>query len=93
MSTADRLAAALALALHDAHPVYPSTAGWRGGIGGQALTTGCSIVDPPPDALWTQYDLLSTPLREWIEQHPEFDLHAAKDALREELLAQVRGEG
>lgn len=45
---ARRLAAALHMALFDAHPAYGSTAGWRGGTGGQMVTTGCSVTDPPP---------------------------------------------
>ena len=75
------LAAALGLILHDAHPVYGSTAGWRGGIGGQAMTQGCSIIDPPSDADWTQYDMPSEPLREWLNGR-DFDLNAAKERLK-----------
>jgi hypothetical protein len=84
-NTAERLAAALSLALHEGHPVYSSTAGWRGGIGGQAMTPGCAFIDPSPGLEFTQYDLLSRPLREYLEQHPSFDLVKAKDALRAEL--------
>lgn len=87
---AERLAAALALAIYDAHPIYGSTAGWRGGIGGQAITQGCSFIDPPPDAEWTQYDLLSGPLRDFLAETPGFDLDAAKSAMRREFLAMLR---
>jgi hypothetical protein len=43
------LIGALLAAIHDMHANYPSTAGWRGGIGGRAITRGCSFIDPPPD--------------------------------------------
>lgn len=79
-----RLAAALALALHDGHPTYGSTARWRGGIGGQTVTTGCSFIDPPPGVTFTQHDLLSTPLREFLAAYP-FDLTQTKANLRTEL--------
>lgn len=79
-----RLAAALALALHDGHPTYGSTARWHGGIGGQALTTGCSFIDPPPGVTFTQNDALSTPLREFLSAYP-FDLDQVKTDLRAEL--------
>lgn len=37
----------------DAHPVYASTAKWRGGIGGQGFTAHCSINEgPPPGQEW-----------------------------------------
>jgi hypothetical protein len=86
-----RLAAALLLMLHDAHPTYGSTAGWHGGIGGQAITTGCNVIDPPPGGEWASYDLPSKPLREWLADHPEVDIRAEADALREELLRDLRG--
>lgn len=85
-STEEQLVAALALALYDAHPVYANTTGWRGGIGGSAITAGCSFNDPPPsDEGWTQMDVLSTPLREWLLGHPEFDLNAAKEFVKEKV--------
>ncbi len=89
LTMCERLAASLALAIHDAHPVYSSTAKWRGGIGGQAMTQGCSFIDPPPDDDWTQYDLLSTALREYMLGSPEFDLGAAKKSMKEELLGKL----
>jgi len=90
----ERLAAALAFMLYDAHPVYGNTTGWRGGIGGQAITQGCSYIDPPPDAEWMDsgLDLLSGPLRDYIRAHPDFDLDASKASLREELRALLRPE-
>ncbi|ALJ22067.1 hypothetical protein [Microbacterium sp. No. 7] len=80
---AEDLAGALALLLYDAHPTYGSTAGWRGGYGGQVMTRGCSIIDPPPGAEWTQYDLLSRPLRAYMDARPLFDLDAARKRVRE----------
>jgi hypothetical protein len=87
---ARRLAAALALALHDAHPSYANTTGWRGGIGGQAVTQGCSFVDPPPNVFYTQQDVLSTPLRELLAADPTLDLATACHDLRAELEAPLR---
>lgn len=86
------LAAALALMLYDAHPTYANTTGWRGGIGGAAMTPGCSIIDPPPNALWTQYDLLSAPLRAYLDASPGFDLEAAKERVKAAALAALRGD-
>jgi hypothetical protein len=83
---ADRLAAALAFALHDAHPVYGSTAGWRHGIGGAAMTHGCSLVDPPPGMDWLEGGAaLEDPLRDWLREFPDFDLAANKAAIRAAL--------
>ena len=65
-AAADRLAASVILLAHEAHPTYASTSGWRGGIGGQAITQGCSIIDPPPDAMWTQADMPTSEAREWV---------------------------
>lgn len=87
---AERLATALALALYEGHPTYGSTAGWRGGVGGQAVTPGCAFIDPPPGFEFLQYDLLSTPLREFLEAHP-FDLNQAKADLRAELEGKFHG--
>lgn len=42
-----RLLAALYVSAYAMHPVYPNTAGWRGGIGGSMITQGCSHIDPP----------------------------------------------
>jgi hypothetical protein len=78
---ADRLAAALHTALYDAHPTYGSTAGWRGGIGGQAVTTGCASIDPPPGDTWMTQDTLSRVLRTYIDAYGP-DLAAAKATLR-----------
>lgn len=44
----DELLLALYALLRAAHPMYSSTATWHGGVGGQALTQGCSVKDPPP---------------------------------------------
>lgn len=89
---AERLAAGLALVIYDAHPTYGSTALWHGGIGGAAITSHCSIVHgPPPGDDWTQYDLPSKPLREFVAAFP-FDLDATKMALKKELSEAARGE-
>ena len=87
--TETRMAAALMLMLYDAHPTYSSTAGWRGGIGGQAITTGCNLIDPPPGGEWACYDLPSGPLREWLNEHPDVDIRAEADALKAELMAHL----
>lgn len=85
----DRLAATVSLLLHDAHPVHGSTTTWRGGVGGQALTPACYIIDGPPGSEWTQYDLPSDSLREWVAERgmDAQSLDAAKDRERTHLLA------
>ena len=94
---ASRLAASLALTLYDAHPVYGSTALWYGGIGGQAITAHCAIINGgPPGMEWTESDLPSMALREFIAATPGFDLDAAKAAMLADLraaLAVTTGEG
>lgn len=90
MTEAERLATALALVLYDAHPTYGSTALWHGGIGGQALTSHCSIINgTPPGDGWAEHDMPSKPLREFMQAHPDFDLDAAKAAMKAELLADL----
>lgn len=84
LTEAERMAAALAIAIFDAHPVYANTSGWRGGVGGAAMTTGCSIKDPPPRDEWISMTL-ETPLRDYLRDHPEFDLAAAKEAVASDL--------
>lgn len=86
---ADRLAATVVLLAYDAHPIYPNTSRWGGGIGGQAMTQGCSIIDPPPGEDWTQYDLPTGPARDWINQR-DMDLEAVKRRLKDEWLAELR---
>lgn len=93
---ASRLAASLALTLYDAHPVYGSTALWYGGIGGQAITAHCAIINGgPPGMEWTESDLPSMALREFIAATPGFDLDAAKAAMLADLRAALAttGEG
>ncbi len=89
---AEQLAAALAFALYDAHPAYGSTAGWRGGMGGQMVTQGCSFNDPPPKHQWMAGDALSRPLRRYVETHPRFNLNMAKDVLRTVLASKPEDE-
>ena len=93
---ASRLAASLALTLYDAHPIYGSTALWYGGIGGQAITAHCAIINGgPPGMEWTESDLPSMALREFIAATPDFDLDAAKAAMLTDLRAALAttGEG
>lgn len=92
---AERLAASLALVLYDAHPVYGSTTLWRGGIGGQAMTAHCAIIHGgPPGMEWTESDLPSMALREFITATPGFNLDAAKaDMLTDLRAALATGEG
>ena len=87
----DRLAATVSLLLYDAHPVYGSTATWHGGIGGQALTPVCCIIDGPPGSEWAQHDLPSDSLREWVAERGMDTqcLDAAKDRERAHLLAML----
>lgn len=84
-----RLAAAVFLAVREAHPVYGSSAGEHGGIGGQALTPSCSFLYPPSkNEYWTQYDVLMKPVYELMVEHPELNLKECAEALKEELLAE-----
>ena len=85
----DELAATVVLLAHDAHPVYGSTAGWRGGIGGQAITPTCAIIDPPPGYDWTQLDLPTQPARDWLRER-DVDLEAIKARLRDRWLEMLR---
>jgi len=86
---AERLAAALALVLYDAHPTFGSTAKWHGDIGGQAITSHCALTQGAhPGGEWAEHDLPSKPLREFLNRHP-FDLEAAKAVLKIELLADL----
>ena len=84
----NRLAASVLLLAHDAHPTYANTTGWRGGIGGAAITQGCSIVDMPPGDWWTQMDMPTAVAREWIMSNP-FDFESVKAELREEWNAEI----
>lgn len=88
----ERLAATLHLMLHDTHRIYANTATWHGGIGGQAITTGCAFNDPAPDQEIYQYDIPSSPLREFLAANPDFDLTAAAEMMRQEFEAVLRGE-
>ena len=84
-----RLAAAVFLAVREAHPVYGSSAGAHGGIGGQALTPSCSFLYPPSEnEYWTQYDVLMKPVYELMVEHPELNLKECADELKAELLAE-----
>ena len=68
MTSEEELAAALYAALTLMHPVYGSTATWRGGIGGAAMTQGCSFIDPPPHHQKAQ-EALETVMYKWYREH------------------------
>ena len=76
---AQLLAAALAAVLYDAHPSFASTAKWSGGIGGQAITSHCSLTQgAAPGTEWAEAGIHEDPLREFLADHPDFDLQAAR---------------
>lgn len=84
-----RLAAAVFLAVREAHPVYANTTGAHGGIGGQTFTPSCSFLYPPSkNEYWTQYDVLMKPVYELMVEYPELNLKECAEALKEELLAE-----
>ena len=85
-SMCDRLAASVILLAYDAHPVYANTTGWRGGIGGAAMTPGCSIINPPPGEIWAECDMPTSVAREWIMQR-DTDHAAIKEQLKAEWTA------
>ena len=87
VAVADRVAASLGLVLHDAHPTYGSTALW-GGIGGQAITSHCSIVNGAhPGGEWAEFDLPSHYLREWVSlRGADYDHDEMKATVRADLL-------
>ena len=89
VAVADRVAASLGLVLHDAHPTYGSTALWRGGVGGRALTPHCSIVNGAhPGGEWAEFDLPSHYLREWVSlRGADYDHNEMKATVRADLLA------
>ena len=88
VAVADRVAASLGLVLHDAHPTFGSTALWSGGIGGQALTSHCSIVNGAhPGGEWAEFDLPSHYLREWVSLRGDaYDHDEMKATVRADLL-------
>lgn len=87
-----RVAASLYAVLWSAHSTHGNTAGPRGGIGGQAITAHCHILDPYPSSMnWTQMDLPSEFLREWITAHPDVDIAAEATMLTSRWLEQLNG--
>lgn len=68
LETCDKLAATVLYLMNDAHPTYGSTTGWHGGIGGQAMTPGCSVIDPPPGFEFLQMGYPTAEARAWILQ-------------------------
>ncbi|CAM3310892.1 hypothetical protein [Tsukamurella hominis] len=90
---AERLAASLLAILRDAHPTFPSTAKWHGGIGGSAITPHCSITQgSAPGTEWAELGLHEGPLRDFLRSRPDFDVQAAKNALIDEWKSQVSGD-
>lgn len=89
LRVADECAVAVVLLAEDAHPAYGNTAGWRGGIGGQAVSFGCSIIDPPPGAEWTQYALPTGPAREWFARRGWVDRIAIGNTLKQRWLDEI----
>ena len=89
LRVADECAVAVVLLAEDAHPAYGNTAGWRGGIGGQAVSFGCSIIDPPPGAEWTQYALPTGPAREWFARRGWVDHIAIGNTLKQRWLDEI----
>lgn len=85
ISDEEVLAAALYAVLYVGHPVYGSTAGWRGGIGGQMSTPGCSMIDPPPEHRRLREWAMEI-LQDWLRKSPDrgLILHAALEASRED---------
>lgn len=79
---AERLAASLLAVLRDAHPTFPSTAKWHGGLGGSAITSHCSLTQgAAPGTEWAEYGLHEEPLRDFLREHPDFDITATKNDL------------
>lgn len=86
-----RLAASLYAVLYNAHTVHSNTTGPHGGVGGQAITSHCHIIHPHPASMyWTQLDLPSEFLREWIKKHPDVDIAAEAKLLQERWLKRLR---
>lgn len=87
-----KLAASLYAVLWLAHTTHGNTTGSRGGIGGQAITSHCHILDPYPASMnWTQLDLPSEFLREWIMTHPDVDIAAEATMLTSRWFEQLNG--
>lgn len=92
MNRAQELAATVDLLLHDAHPIYGSTTKWYGGIGGQTITSHCSITQGPhPGGEWTQYDYPSAVVRDFLQEYP-FDLATTKKIIIERLNARYAAD-
>jgi hypothetical protein len=85
-----KLAASLYALIYGAHTMHGNTTGPRGGIGGSAMTAHCHVIDPYPASMnWTQLDLPSEFLREWIKANPNVDIQAEADALKARWLEQL----
>lgn len=55
------------------HPVYSNTTGPRGGIGGQAMTPYCAVINPYDAEQQDVYDRVDKVIHDayrWREQHP-----------------------
>lgn len=80
-----RMAAALNIALNEAHVMYGSTATWHGGIGGAMMTLGCAFKDPSPRQEWMNLAGLTQPIRQLMEMDQEVDIQVETDKMRLEF--------
>ena len=83
MTEEEQLTLALYIVLVELHPMYGSTAGRYGGIGGQAITAHCSINYPDRHDLkdYTARDWAEGVLRAAINRNPDFDIAAQVERL------------
>lgn len=88
---ADTLAAALRIAMYDAHPTYGSTATWHDGIGGQTVTTGCAFTDPPPHHTKLPATLHGV-LRDYIDRYGATGLTTHHTQLHKTITSEPRAE-
>ena len=85
-----RLATTVLMLTYDAHPVYPNTAGPRGGIGGQAMTGWCNVIyggQTDADSIWG-LGIHTTDAREVLKRE-EFDFQKMKNDLMDEWRGQL----
>lgn len=80
-----RMAAALNIALNEAHVMYGSTATWHGGMGGAAMTLGCAFTDPSPRQEWMHLAGLTQPIRQLMEMDQDVDIQVETDKMRLEF--------
>lgn len=80
-----RMAAALNIALNEAHVMYGSTATWHGGMGGAAMTLGCAFIDPSPRQEWMDLAGLTQPIRQLMEMDQDVDIQEETEKMRQEF--------